>query len=71
MAGETRFETVCIRRHGGNARAGFGMDAAAYVVYQGHVAGEVFDPREGVKSVWLVPLANPAAYVSSYGRVWS
>lgn len=56
-----KFETVCIRRTGAEIVRGFGIDAAAMVVYQGSAPGEVFY-REAVKSVWLVPLGRPGDY---------
>jgi hypothetical protein len=58
-----KFETVCITRHGLSIVSTSGVDAAASVTYQGwEIGSKVFDPREGVKSFWLVPLGRPGDY---------
>lgn len=58
-----KFETVCITRHGFSILHTEGVDAAAKVTYHGWTPGEAFDPRVGVKSEWLVPLARPGDYL--------
>jgi hypothetical protein len=57
-----KFETVCITRHGLDMISTSGVDAAASVTYHGWTPGAVYDPREGVKSFWLVPCGRPGDY---------
>ncbi len=54
----TKHEVVCIRRQGFSIKHTEGMDAAAKVTYLAYEPGKVYDPRQGVKQEWLVPLRN-------------
>ena len=57
----TKFETICITRHGFDILHTEGIDAAAKVTYLEYTPG-AYDPRIGVKSQWLVPLRDFAMY---------
>lgn len=52
----TKNEIICITRQGFSILHTEGIDAAAKVTHLQHTPGEVYDPRVGVKSEWLVPL---------------
>lgn len=52
----TKYETVCIRRHGFSLLHTEGADYAAKVTYLAYEPGKVYDPRIGVKQEWLIPI---------------
>jgi hypothetical protein len=49
-------EIVCIRRQGFSLLHTEGADFAAKVTELQYTPGQVYDPRQGVKQEWLVPL---------------
>lgn len=58
----TKFETVCITRHGFDILHTEGIEAAAKVTYLEYTPGQTYDPRTGVKNEWLIPLRDFSLY---------
>lgn len=54
----TKTEIVCIKRNGFNFLNTEGGDFEAKVEYLQYTPGQVYDPREGVKQVLLIPRAR-------------
>jgi len=54
----TKFEIVYIRRNGLNLLHTEGADYAAKVTYLAYTPGQTYDPRNGIKAEWLVPMPN-------------
>jgi hypothetical protein len=57
-----KYEIVCFTRLGFEILHSEGIDAAAKVTYLAYEPDGWYTAATGVKSEWLVPLANPGMY---------